>query len=105
MNTKSEILNVWRAKLEEIRQLGMPKLSPSSRRMIKDEFHAYGGKVSFRQTVIWPDGKKVRVYFSDIGVNKSAAIGNSLRCFNADDMSRHHPDAEALYQTAQNASA
>lgn len=101
MNTKNEMLNVWRAKLEEVRSLGMPKLSATSRRMIKDESHAYGWKVSYRQTVVWPDGKKARVFFSDIGVDKNAAIGNSLRCFNADDMSRHHPDAAELYQTAQ----
>lgn len=50
-----------------------------SRRFYKDKWHPYGWEVGYKMTVILPNGNKIRTYFSDIGVNKSAAIGNSLR--------------------------
>lgn len=99
--TKNELMNAWRAKLEEISSMGSPRLLPTSRRMVKDERHPYGWKVSYRQTVVWPDGQKARVYFSDIGTHRQTALANSLRAFNADEMSQHHPEAVLLYQAAK----
>jgi hypothetical protein len=52
---------------------------PKSRRYTRSERHAYGWKVSFRQSVRWPDGQITRHLFSDIGTDKGAAIWNALR--------------------------
>lgn len=52
----------------------------NSRRFSRDEPHPYGWKVTFRQTVTFSDGRpNVRLTFSDIGVDRNAAIGNALR--------------------------
>lgn len=97
MNTIDKQINKWRDLLNYIRNQGCPSILPSSRRFAKDEWHPLGHKVVFRQTVKWPDGKTTRVLFSDIGVDREAAIGNSLRKFNTQDLAKHHPDAKALY--------
>lgn len=99
MKTPQDKLQPWREKLEAVRKMGAPKLIPSSRRYIRDCRHPYGWQISYRQTVQWPDGNRTRVYFSDIGVDRCAAIGNSLRAFSAADMSPHHPVVRALYET------
>lgn len=53
---------------------------PSSRRFSRDEHHAYGWKVTFRQTVKFSDGRpNVRTFFSDIGTTRTNAISNALR--------------------------
>lgn len=55
------------------------KLIPSSRRFYKDRMHAYGWEVGFKQTVEFPDGRRERHYFSDIGTERRTAIWNALR--------------------------
>ena len=52
---------------------------PKTRRYWRDEWHPYGWSVGFRESVILPNGKRVRIRFSDIGVDKSAAISNAHR--------------------------
>lgn len=56
-----------------------PQLIPSSRRYINNVWHPYGWKVSFWQTVQFANGARRRVHFSDIGVDRNAAIANALR--------------------------
>lgn len=55
------------------------ELVPTSRRFIRDEWHPYGRKISFWQSVRWPSGRITRHHFSDIGVDRKSAIGNALR--------------------------
>lgn len=50
-----------------------------SRRFYKDKWHPYGWEVGYKMTCILPNGKKIRTFFNDVGINKSAAIANSLR--------------------------
>ena len=52
---------------------------PKTRRYSRSERHTYGWQVSFRQSVMWPDGQITRHLFSDIGADKNAAIWNALR--------------------------
>jgi hypothetical protein len=60
--------------------VALPKLTPipTSRRFIKDEFHAYGWKVAFMQTCIHPNGVKERIFFSSLGTNRANAIGHAM---------------------------
>ena len=96
MNNNEEILDKWREKLTEIRNLGRVKLLPTSRRIIKSKRHPYGWEIRFYQTIVWPDGKRARIAFSDIGTNKRTAIGNSLRQIETASIAFSHPDAKAL---------
>lgn len=65
--------------VQPMKLIPLPQILPSSRRFTRDRWHPYGHEVIFRQSIRWPSGKITRHVFRDIGVNRSAAIGNSLR--------------------------
>lgn len=50
-----------------------------NKRFWKDRRHAYGWEVGFTQKVKVADGRVIKTYFMDIGVNKTCAIANSYR--------------------------
>lgn len=54
------------------------KRLPSSRRYIRDEWHPFGWKVAFYQTVVMADGSRYRRYHSATGVDRANAIANAI---------------------------
>lgn len=58
-----------------------PQLTPipTSRRFLKDKFHAYGWQVSFMQTCVHPNGVKERIHFSSLGTDRRNAMNHALR--------------------------
>ena len=60
-----------------------------TRRYSRSGRHAYGWQVSFRQSVLWPDGQITRHLFSDIGTDKNTAVCNALRPLSRMEKNNH----------------
>lgn len=90
----------WRSELRRIEKMGIPSPIPSTRRFWKDEFHAYGWQVGFKETVRFADGQTARISFTDIGTDRNAAIGNALRYLDS-GLAAAHPACQLLLDEIQ----
>jgi hypothetical protein len=71
-------------------------IRPTGRKYWKDQFHAYGWEIGFSQTAVLPSGKKARMSFRDIGVNRNAAINNALRKLRSETTDDYYEGIKSL---------
>ena len=57
---------------------GASIIDPRSLRYYRNEWHPYGWKVSFRCSLILPDGTRKSASFGALGIDRRAAMANAL---------------------------